>query len=189
MPYVILIVAVLIISLIADFGWGWVIAIGVLFAIGCTLIVYFDSESSKKKRIYRKAEKRFSNSKLVELILQDFENNDWKDLDYRRGGCQVLLDEIVTPIKRYRYSDYGLENLVRSGCEQLAVYIGELYGSEYKVEPINESYAFACNSYSGTVHTSGKVSVYQDYATGEVYKGEKVYSKASVPEPEPKKKW
>lgn len=100
-----------------------------------------------------------------------------------------MKDKIVTPLATYHYSGYELDKLDSAGCEQLAIYIGELYGKEYDVEEISRGVVVACNSYSGRITSNGNVSVSQNHEAGSIYEGHRVYSKASVPKQEPKKKW
>lgn len=54
MGYVVLIAIVLIFSLIEEFGWGWVIAIGILLGLAYIGLIYSESERAKRKKDNKK---------------------------------------------------------------------------------------------------------------------------------------
>lgn len=146
-------------------------------------------EEEKNKTI-QSAMSRFGNSNFVARLIQDFRIRNWSDLNYGGGGCQVLSDKIVTPYKTYLYDDFGLNRLDTKGCEQLAVYIGELFGREYGVEEMTRAFGGYTGGYSGYVGSDGSISVSRDYSGGTTTLGYKVYSVSSKPSPKPQgKNW
>lgn len=147
------------------------------------------AEEEKNKTI-QAAMSRFGNSNFVARLIQDFRIRNWSDLNCGGGGCQVFEDKIVTPHKTYLYDDFGLNRLDPKGCEQLAVYIGELFGREYEVKEMTRAFGGYTGGYSGYVGSDGSISVSRDYSGGTTTLGYKVYSVSSKPSPKPQgKNW
>lgn len=142
----------------------------------------------KKNNTIQSAKLRFNNSTFVTHLIRDCRARNWSDLNYVNGGCQVLTDKIVTPYKTYLYDDFGLNRLDIKGCEQLAVYIGELFGRKYEVEEISQFFGGYTGGYSGYVGSDGSISVSRNYSGGERTLGYKVYSTSSKPNPKPQGK-
>ena len=119
-------------------------------------------EQIKSEKV-RKAHARFDNSPFASQLTKEMGNRNWIDLDYRLKGCQVLQDRIITSTKTYLYGNHNSLNLSVNECELFAIYIGEVYGWEYRVDPIQKGGGLVGAIYV-TERTDGDVSVRSDYA-------------------------
>lgn len=143
------------------------------------------NETKKSSRV------RFSSSNFASILIKDLRNQNWSALDSKTdgyngiiGGCEVYKNGVEIIGKTYRFADYGLENLDLNGCEQLATYIGEMYGGTYYIKEIIRAYGGYTGGYSGYTGSDGSISISRDYSGGTRTVGYKVYKP-----PIPKKKW
>lgn len=147
-----------------------------------------ETEQKRKEETRRCGLSRFGGSIFAEQLVREFRGRNWLDLDFRNGGCQIYSDKIVTPCKTYVYINYGLAKLDIKGCEELAEFLGVVYGRAYSVDKITKFVGGVSDSYSGHINSDGGVSVYRDAWGGDTVIGYKLYSKNTVPPPAPKGK-
>lgn len=147
-----------------------------------------EAERKRKEETRQRALVRFNTSTFATQIIQDFRSRNWRDLDYKSGGCQIYSDKIITPCQSYVYIDYGWGKLDIKSCEELAEYLGIAYGKTYSAEAITKFVGGVSSSYSGHISSTGDVSVYRDAWGDDKVIGYKLYSKNTVPPPTPKGK-
>ena len=183
-----------ILAVVAFQGGNMIVAL-TLGGAGLMLAYFWSTKEERARQCYEAAQRentiragrqRFGNSAFVAQVISDFRVRNWNDLDYRRGGCQILEDKIETPYRTYIYIQYGLGKLDQEGREQLAYYLGEAYGGCYSFTPIEKLAGGRSNSYSGYISSDGDVRISSDSTRDFVNIGSKLYSDASVPPPPPK---
>lgn len=163
---------------------------GLAFYTGLGILLIYlkvTVKERRKKRIVRSAKKRFSDSTFIAQVIQDFQARNWDDLNWKSNGCEIHGDRIVTPYQTYLYSSCGLRNLDHEGFKLLAIYLGEAYGGDYEMTPIEKIVGYHHTGiYSGYVGTDGDIHM-SDISDGSEYVvGYKLHSKSSVPPPAPK---
>lgn len=145
-----------------------------------------EKERRRKDAVRQCAITRFRTSAFVSTLIQDFSNRNWRDLDYTQNGCYVYPDKIVTPCQTYIYINYGLANLDMEGCEELAEYLGTVYGRPYSAVKETKFFGGVSNSYTSYLGSDGSVSTVRDAWGEERTIAYRLYSQNTVPSPPPK---
>jgi len=143
-------------------------------------------KAQEHTEMQRRAMSRFQNSSFASQVIREIRGRSHMDLDYQKGGCQVMHDKIVTPYWTYVYDDYGLGKLDDKGIQELAEFLGMALGNASAVDPITKFVGGMSNSYTVSENSSGGYSVTRDGWGGDKLVGYKVYNPNTRPAPKPK---